>query len=357
MLETPSSLQKKIDHLRKEQALQASFEKIYGAAYDCDLPLLKNLLAAKININAVNKNGEPVIFAAIQRAFDDPKAPTENIFNFLIENGACIDTVEPTHKRSAFVHATHLSVKQPNRNLSILEYFLKIGANPFFAPPSKQTAFEVALSYSLKNRQEKAPLFPQAEAVLELFQKNVKNLHQAVLAFNVEKVRELADEKSVQKTTDGEKPLFTAITNFTTFNSQKMLEIIKILLRKKADLNAEIRLTNFIRTKTDDPKICIFSSETYRNNYLMVATIVSIFQGNTDMIPILLNAGAKPYMLPGNRLPSAFMIAKKAANLSLAEIEMQCSQGFSKEVNKVAKNKRIAAAIVTIFEKHQQKNN
>lgn len=311
------------------------------AAYECNLQQLEKLITEK-NVNTVNHDGNPIIFSAIKKAIDNPNAPVEPILEFLINKGACINSLLPEQRMSTFEYATRLSLQNLSKNLKVLEYFLKKGVNPFLAPPTKQSGFEIALQCAMNSGKE---LCPQAYWILKLFRNKTETLHQAILSFNVKKVAELANEESVQEIYDGQKPLYTAITHFTKFNHKQMLPIVEILLQKKIDPNEKIE-------HVAKP---FFEEKLYLNTYLMIATIISIFQKNAQMIPVLLNAGADPHKSFGPNLPSAFMLADKAAHLSLQDIENQKCQGFSIEISQIVKNKEIASEISALFSKHQQK--
>jgi hypothetical protein len=322
-------------------------QKAHDAAHQCKLKKLEVLVTEK-NVNKINHDGRPIIFSTIDRSFDKPDGPIEEILNFLIEKNADINRCAHGQKMSAFEYATRESIRNETKNLRVLEYFLNKGlSNPFFALPRKQSGFEIALQCAMDDGSE---LCPQAKAVLKLFQKEAKTLHHAILSFNVKKVSELANEKSVQESYEGLKPLFTAITHFTRFNRKPMLQIIKILLDKNIEPNEKIVNINTVQ------RIMGSQAKIFLNTYLMSATIVSIFQNNTQMIPLLLDAGADPHKSFHPDLPSAFELAHAAAYVSIEDIENQCSQGFSKEIARIVENERVAAKIVELFLEHTIKH-
>ncbi len=304
------------------------------AAYDCDLQLLQSLVTES-NVNKVGRIGNPIIFATIQKSFDDLNAPVEPVFDFLVDKGVCVDTIERGQQMSAFEHATRLSARSPQKNLKTLIYFLKIGASPFFAPPEKKCAFDIALGFAMENDKK---TFPQAREVLKLFQDQARTLDQAVKAFNPELVTKFANATNVQEFNDErKKPLYTAISCFNNYNSRPMLQIIRTLLKAGADPNEGVK--NMVQAG---------------NTHLMVATIVSIMRGNTEMIPVLLEAGGNPHMkLIPTFSPSAYDIAYEASRLSTKAIEKQSRLGYSKEISTVAKNQKVAETILWFFEKHK----
>ncbi len=325
--------------------------KAHIAAYECDLAQLRKLVNEH-NVNEADSRGRPIIFATIDRAHQDPKAPAKEIsevFDFLFEQGAYLDTVTKKHPTSAFEYATWCSIKNKKIDFTVLDDFIDRDASPFHAPPLKKTAFEIACSCTIAK--DKESLYPQADEMIKFFQSKAKTLHYAIVSFNVSKVKELANEKNVNEFESGEKPLYTAITYYNQLNSKPMLEIIKILLQKKVEINEKIETEATFNKKIDAFR-CKTTKKTFFNTYLMVATIRSIFQGNTQMIPLLLEAGADPKKSFGEKLPCAFSLAQKAANLTLAEIQDQAGLGFTKEIFEIQHNKETASAIVALFEKH-----
>ena len=308
----------------------SSFEPAFDAAYDCNLIKLKSLVNQG-NINRVNGKRESLLFSAIKGSFKNPKAPIEEVLEFLFDNGGSIDTLVQNHRMSGLEFATRLTAKNKERNFRTLAYFILAGADPFLQLPKKKCAFDVALGLELKNIPKK---YPHAKAVLALFRNRAFTLEDAVISCNVDKVRELASPQAINvENKHFKKPLFTAITRFVQYNKNETLEIIEILLKNGAKPNEGIKHMTLPG-----------------NTNLIVATIISILRGDTSMILPLIQTGGNPFLslIPG-MTPSAFNIADVCATVDISEIPKD-------NVTKIEYSKDTAKSIVTFFEMWKKKD-
>ncbi len=303
------------------------FKEASRAAFACNIEKLKKLVN-RANINQINSKAEPIIFATLRRSFKDTNAPIEKTLNFLLDNGAYLYITEPGQAMTAFEYAALLSAKSKTHNFRALDFFISQGADPFIASVNKPSLFDTVSHFSNYPK-----IYPQANEVLKFFKSKITSLRQAVLACDVEKVEEFANSiANDEKDEDAKTPLFRAVSRFDLSNKIATIEIIKKLLAKGAKPNAGI------------------ANMAYPYQTIIAfATIVSIQQGDSGMIPPLLEHGGDPkYSLAPQFGPTAYELAYRAANLTEEDLKKE------KELVQIKKNASTAHDILDLFQKYTQ---
>jgi hypothetical protein len=304
--------------------------KTHVAAYQCDMNELRSLVTS-LNVNSVDAHGRPALFAVIDRGFDDAQAPIKQPIEFLADLGANIDEYSYNQKMSALEYATRRAL-QNSKTLIPLACVLELGANPFSKNAGKsRSPFQLAY-----RQRDKSPC---AEKIISLFRKHIKTIHQAVAGHDIHKVSFYVAKNGVHEKDYKKKlPLYYAIINYNAANRHEMLPILQILLNNKANPNEIIEETRSPAT-----------------SHLLLATIVSLVQGDLSMIPHLLKSGGNPFVR-GSKTPSAydfalfsFSLDNKITHTLIRQHDEDDQAVFKKIIDRIQQNQSCALELMALF--------
>ena len=306
--------------------------KTHLAAYYCDMNSLTSLITSG-NVNSVDACGHPAMFYVIDRGFNDTQAPIQQPMVFLADLGANIDQHSYNQRMSALEYATRRALGN-SKSLAPLSILLEMGANPFSKNPGKKRSpFQLAY--------RKCKTSARAEDIVRLFREHVKTIHQAVAAHDIDKVSSYAAKKGVHEKDYRKKlPLYYAIMNYNAANRHEMLPVLQILLNNKANPNEIIEETRSPAT-----------------THLLLATIVSLVQGDLSMIQHLLKSGGNPFLrVRGAHTPSAygftlfaFSLDKKIAQTITGKHDKDDRPAFEKIIDRILHNGSCALELMALF--------